>query len=109
MSTLCIPMNLDGTIHDRLGSAPVVATCGIRDGQIVDWTEHPVEWDRTYGVDVPGVHHPRLIRFMRDQGVTDVVADDVCESVQRVMATMGIAAHLHVTGDARTAAGTLST
>lgn len=52
------------------------ATCSLRDGEITDWVAHPVGWDQTYGVDVMGAHHARVMRFVQDHAVTAVVADD---------------------------------
>lgn len=101
--TVCIPLNSDGTIHDRLGQANVVAICHVHDGQVSDWTEHVVEWDTTYGVDVLGVHHPRVIRFLQSNDVDTVVANNVCDIMQSTLPTLGITVHTDVTGDARTA------
>ncbi len=98
---ICIPLNADGTIHDRLGKANTVAICKLEDGQVSDWTEHVVEWDTTYGVDVMGVHHPRIMRFMQDQKVDAVVADNVCDVIQRSLPNVGVTVHPGFTGDAR--------
>jgi predicted Fe-Mo cluster-binding NifX family protein len=103
-TTVCIPLNADGTIHERLGQANTVAICRVCDGQITDWTEHVVAWDTTYGVDVLGVHHPRVIRFLQGNNVTAVVADNVCDVIQTTLPVLGIQVHDHITGDARTAA-----
>jgi predicted Fe-Mo cluster-binding NifX family protein len=101
--TVCVPINVDGTIHPLLGQAPRVATCHVNGGIVSDWTEHAVDWDNNYGVDVLGVHHPRVIRFLIDHDVDTVVADDVCPGVQRVLTTRGVTLHSQVTGDARSA------
>ncbi len=45
--TVCIPLNSDGTIHDRLGQARVVAICQVDGDDMSDWVEHTVEWDTT--------------------------------------------------------------
>jgi len=103
--TVCVPVNTDGTIHNRLGQAPIVATCHIHDGEVTDWTEHAVGWDQTYGVDVLGVHHPAVIRFMQDQHVNTVVADNVCDSMQTVLTKLGLTLQTGITGDARSAVG----
>jgi predicted Fe-Mo cluster-binding NifX family protein len=106
--TVCIPLNADGTIHDRLGQANKVAICHVHDGAVTDWTEHVVEWDTTYGVDVLGVHHPRVIRFLQGNNVNVVVADNVCDIMQSTLPTLGIEVRMHVTGDARQAADQLT-
>jgi predicted Fe-Mo cluster-binding NifX family protein len=102
-TTVCIPLNADGTIHNRLGQANTVAICQVSEGQVTDWTEHVVEWDTTYGVDVLGVHHPRVIRFLQSNNVNTVVANNVCGIMQTTLPTLGIAVYAGVTGDARSA------
>ena len=106
-TTICVPLNTDGTIHQILGQAPVVATCQVDEGMVTDWVEHPVHWDQTYGVDVKGVHHPRIIRFIQENDVNVVVANDVCESMQKVFATLGVTVHLHNDGNGRAAVETV--
>lgn len=100
--TVCIPLNADGTIHDRLGQANSVALCHVDGDTVTDWKEVVVEWDTTYGVDVLGVHHPRVIRFLQENKVDTVVADNVCDIMRTTLPTLGIAVHAGVTGDART-------
>ncbi len=106
--TICVPVNADGTIHDRLGQARVVATCHTHDGAVTDWTEHVVDWDQTYGITDLGVHHPAVIRFLQDQDVTTVVASNVCESMQKVLAKLDVDVHVGITGDARAAVGSMA-
>jgi predicted Fe-Mo cluster-binding NifX family protein len=102
-ATVCVPLNTDGTLTPRLGQAPRVAVCRVDAGAVSDWTEHAVAWDTTYGVDVLGVHHPRVVRFLRDQQVDTVVAADVCESMQQVLGSIGVTVRTGYAGDARTA------
>jgi len=101
--TVCVPLNADGTIHDRLGKARVVATCRVQGAKVSDWVEHTVRWDTTYGVDVLGVHHPRVIRFLKEHKVDVVVANNVCDIMKSTLPTLGIAVHSGHTGDARSA------
>ena len=74
-----------------------------RDGEVVDWTEHAVGWDQTYGVDVMGNHHARVMRFMQDKDVSDVVAADVCDNMRRSLEAKGVTLHVDFAGDARAA------
>jgi predicted Fe-Mo cluster-binding NifX family protein len=99
--TICVPLNPDGTVHDRLGQANTVAICQVSNGVVTDWTEHVVGWDATYGIETLGVHHPRVIRFLQQQHVDAVVADHLCDVMQTTLPKLGIAVHLGVTGDAR--------
>jgi predicted Fe-Mo cluster-binding NifX family protein len=101
--TICVPLNPDGTVHDRLGQANTVAICHVADGQVTDWTEHVVGWDTTYGIETLGVHHPRVIRFLQDHHVDTVIADHLCDVMQSTLPVLGIAIHMGVTGDARAA------
>jgi predicted Fe-Mo cluster-binding NifX family protein len=101
--TIAIPVTTDGAVFERLAKAPVAVTCVLRDGQIVDWTEHAVGWDQTYGVDVMGNHHARVMRFMQEHDVTDVVAADVCDNMRRSLEAKGVVLHADFAGDARTA------
>lgn len=99
--TVCIPLNPDGTIHDRLGQANSVAICHVDGNSVTEWRQIVVDWDTTYGVDVLGVHHPRVIRFLQEHQVTAVVADNVCDIMKSTLPTLGITVHAGVTGDAR--------
>mgnify|MGYP006277404633 FL=1 len=98
---ICIPVNADGTIQGRLGQAHAVATCTVDDSGVRDWVEHTVNWDWTYGVDVPGVNHPRVIRFLQAHQVDVVVADEICPGVERTLGVLGIDVRAHRTGMAR--------
>lgn len=106
-TTIAIPLTLDGAVFDRLAKAPLAATCVLRDGEIADWTEHAVGWDQTYGVDVMGNHHARVMRFMKDQGVTTVVAADVCDNMRRSLEAQGVVVYDGQKGDARVAVTTV--
>ena len=99
--TVCIPLNADGTIHNRLGQANSVAICQVDGDLVSEWTEIVVDWDTTYGVDVLGVHHPRVIRFLQGHQVNVVVADNVCDIMKSTLPTLGVTVHAGVTGDAR--------
>ncbi len=99
--TVCIPLNADGTIHHRLGQANAVAICQVDGDEVTDWTEIVVDWDTTYGVDVLGVHHPRVIRFLQGHHVNAVVADNVCDIMKSTLPTLGVTVHAGVKGNAR--------
>lgn len=99
----CVPITADGDVCSRLAHAAVVATCVLSGDGITEWTEHAVGWDTTYGVTVRGLHHASVIRFLDSQGVTLVVADEVCDSVRNAMKLRGITLIDHATGDPRLA------
>lgn len=103
-TTFCVPVSTEGMVEDLpLGRVHSVATCRVADGQVVDWVEHVVDWDTSYGVDVPGPHHTRVVRFMRDHEVGAVIAGDVCDSVTTVLTHMGVDVRTQATGNAREA------
>ncbi len=52
-----------------------------------------------------GVHHPRVIRFLKEHQVDTVVANNVCDIMKTTLPTLGIAVHPGYTGDARTVVG----
>lgn len=102
--TYCVPITDEGAVDDLpLGRTHAVATCRVVDGQVVDWAEHIVDWDTSYGVDVAGPHHTRVVRFMRDHAVDAVIAGQVCDSVTKVLTHMGVDVRTEIAGDARTA------
>jgi predicted Fe-Mo cluster-binding NifX family protein len=101
--TIAIPVTTDGAVFERLAKAPIMATCVLRNGEVAEWTEHAVGWDQTYGVDVMGNHHARVMRFMQDNAVTDVVAADVCDNMRRSLESKGVHLFADQAGDARTA------
>lgn len=103
MHRVCIPLDLGGAVGGRCGQASSVITCVLNEGEISDWVEHHVAWDNNYGVDVPGVHHPRLVRFLTENKIDLVIADDVCPGVRRTLSVLGIDLREHVTGDPRDA------
>ena len=101
--TVCIPLSPTGTVDGRLGQASAVVLCQVDDGDITRWQEVTVDWAQDYGVDVPGVHHPRVIRFLQSHQVTAVVADQVCEVMQETLPKLGIAVRSGFSGDPRSA------
>ncbi|MGD9956327.1 MAG: NifB/NifX family molybdenum-iron cluster-binding protein [Candidatus Nanopelagicales bacterium] len=103
-TTFCVPVSDRGTVEDLpIGRVNRVATCRVDNGEVVDWVEHVVDWDTSYGVDVAGPHHTRVVRFMRDHEVGTVVAGEVCESVTKVLTHMGVDVRTRANGDAREA------
>jgi len=101
VQTVCIPLADDGTIQGLLAQARSVAICKVDGDAVNDWREYIVGWDTTYGVDVPGVHHPRVIRFLQEHSVNVVVADQACAIMRTTLPALGISLRLGNTGDAR--------
>lgn len=100
---VCIPVASDGTVEHRWGRAPHVAVATVRGSEIVDWTEHAVRWDVLHDTGSEGSHHARVIRFLRENGVTAVVASHMGPPMATSITKLGLALHLGATGDARQA------
>lgn len=100
---VCIPVRGDGTVEHRWGRAPHVALATVRARDIVDWTEHAVRWDVLHDAGTEGSHHSRVIRFLRENGVTDVVASHMGPPMVASITQLGLGLHLGATGDARQA------
>jgi len=105
---VCLPLDTEGNIRGRLGQARTVVTCHLTDEGVAEWTEHSVDWDNDYGVTVHGVHHPRVVKFLRRNEIDLVMADEVCDSIKNTLAVLGIVLREKVTGDPRAAVGMLA-
>lgn len=93
----------DDRIGHGWGRAERVAVAEVVDGQITSWTEHEVGWGMLHDTGTGGAHHARVAKFLREQGVELVVAGNMGEGQQRMLATMKIRVVLGVEGDARSA------
>ncbi|MBI1349672.1 MAG: hypothetical protein GC156_00970 [Actinomycetales bacterium] len=100
---VCIPVTPEGLVGHSWGKAPTVAVAKVSEGEIVDWEIHDVAWDVSHDAGPHGSHHGRLVRFLQDHDVTDVVAGHVGEPMQNTLAKLGVGVHLGAQGDARRA------
>lgn len=103
---VAIPVTADGHVGHSWGKAPRVAITRVTNGELADWTEHDVRWDLSHDTvepgrhgghgehgehgEAPGEHHARIVRFLREQGVTDIVADHVGPGMVRTLEAMRI-------------------
>jgi len=79
-----------GAVGGGLGRAARVALAEVDDGAVASWEEVDVGWDRLHDSESEGVHHARLVRFLRERDVVAVVAGGMGEGMRRALATMGI-------------------
>ena len=86
---VAIPVTEDGGVGRRWGKAERVAVAAVDDGAVTAWE---------------GSHHARVVRFLREHGVTHVVVDHMGAGMVRMMATMGIPVSAPRSADAREAA-----
>ena len=100
---VCAPVTSEGMIDPRWGRADRVAVADVIDGEIVSWQEVEVSWSRLHDEGLPGSHHARVVKFLRDHHVEAVVANHIGNGMVRMLDTMGLPAHLGADGDARSA------
>ncbi len=101
---VCMPVTPTGAVDRHWGKAVQVALARLEDGAVVDWRVVDVGWDRLHDAAGEGQHHARIVRFLRDNGVTLVVAGGMGPPMQNTLAKLGVRIVLGVTGDARAAA-----
>ena len=100
---VCVPVTADGTIDPRWGRADRVALAEVDAGQIVSWTEIEVSWGTLHDQGAEGVHHARVVRFLREHNVQTAIAGHMGEGMRHTLAKMGLRVRLGSTGDARAA------
>ncbi len=101
---LCVPITATGEVDPRWGRASRVAVADVVGGDLQDWQEYDVGWDRLHDEGTDGSHHARIARFLREQGIEAVTANHVGAGMQRMLGTMGVRLLLGADGDARAAA-----
>jgi predicted Fe-Mo cluster-binding NifX family protein len=98
----CIPVTTDGQVAHGWGKAAVVAIARIEEGVITDWRTENVGWGVLHD-DPAGNHHARIVRFLRDNEVTLVVAAHMGEPMQNTLTKLGVRVVMGASGDARAA------
>ena len=100
-----VAVNLAGSaVGAGWGRARVVAVAHITDGQVTDWTEHPVGWDALHDQGHEGAHHARIVRFCRQHGVQVVVTGHLGPPMHRTLIKLGCKVVTGLAGEARAAA-----
>lgn len=105
MSTVnvCVAVAADGSIDPRWGRADRVAIACVEDGQVVRWEEIQVSWGALHDQGAEGLHHARVVTFLRDHDVQLVVAAHMGEGMRHTLEKLGLPVELGHTGDARSA------
>lgn len=105
-SIVAIPVRPDGTTDPRWGKAEFIGLAQTQGSMIASWQVVDVDWNVLHDAGTEGSHHARVVRFLRDHSVTDVVAHHMGDSMFNTLNTLGIQVHLDAHGDARTAVTT---
>lgn len=100
---ICLAVTDDEQVGHSWGKAPRVAVVTVADGAISDFTIHDVAWDVSRDSEPHGTHHGRIVRFLLDNNVTDVVSGRMGDSMANTLQKLGVAAHVGIEGDARAA------
>ena len=110
---IAVPIIHDGTAHPlidhRWGRANWIAIADVEDGQISNWQEIEVSWDKLHDEGTDGSHHARISKFLTANGITMVVADHIGEGMLRMLETMKIKIALESSGSAKEAVKTAIT
>lgn len=100
---VAIPVGPDGTVGHAWGKAAVVAVAAVTDHELTSWTEHEVRWDVAHDAGSHGEHHARVVRFLRDHGVTHVIAHHMGPGMVDTLAKLQILVSAPAAVDAREA------
>lgn len=104
-SPTVVAVNLAGTeVGGGLGRARTMAVAHVADGQVTGWSEHEVGWDALHGQGPEGSHHARIVRFVREHGVTVVVTGHLGPPMHNTLTKLGCKVVTDLAGDARAAA-----
>lgn len=101
--TICVPVTREGLVDPRWGRAERVAVASVRDRRVESWHEYDVGWGTLHDAGPEGAHHARVARFLREHGVSVIVAEHMGPGMARMVAQMGIAVRLGASGPARDA------
>lgn len=100
---IAAPIDRDGQVGHSWGKARTVAVASVVAGQLGEWAEFEVGWDRLHDEGTHGSHHARVVSFLRAHKVEVVAVDHVGDGMRRMLATMRIALVEGVRGPARDA------
>jgi predicted Fe-Mo cluster-binding NifX family protein len=104
VATLCVPITPGGEVDPGWGRAEYVAVAELDATGVHDWREHHVRWGELHEASAEGSHHALIARFLREHGVSIVLAGHMGPPMQAVLEKMGVTVRLGMSGDARAAA-----
>lgn len=102
-SVAAVAVDEDGNVDAHWGRARRLAVAEVEQGVLTRWDEDDVQWDALHETDSERAHHARVARYLKQQGVTVVVAFHMGHGMRAVLERMGITLRLGASGDARQA------
>lgn len=100
---VAVPVTSTGGVTHGWGRAAVVGVAEVRGGEIVSWVEHEVRWDLSHDAGPEGEHHARVVRFLREHGVTHVIAHRMGPGMTHTLGRLGVTVTHPLDPDARQA------
>lgn len=98
-----VAVDEDGNVDAHWGRARRLAVAEVSEGVLARWEENDVNWDALHETDSERAHHARVARYLKQQGVTVVVAFHMGRGMREVLERMGVTIRLGASGDARQA------
>lgn len=87
---VAVPVDPEGAVAHGWGRAALVAIGVVSEGELGQWRVHEVGWDRSHDAGTEGQHHARVVRFLREHAVTDVLVFTMGTGMARTLGRMGI-------------------
>ena len=84
------PVTEDGLSAAAWGKAHWIGVADVAERAVRSWQVHEVGWDESHDEGTHGSHHARIVRFLKEQGITAVVVDHMGPGMVQVMEKMGI-------------------
>ena len=95
------PVTVDGRTAGAWGKAHWLGVAEVTGPRVTSWTIHEVGWDESHDAGSHGSHHARVVRFLKEQGISAIVVDHVGPGMAQVLERMGIPVLPATAGDAR--------
>lgn len=104
---IAMPVTEDEQVAHGWGKAENLAIVDVTDGEITNWKVEHVGWRALHDEGTHGSHHARVVRFCRDNEITDVIVDHMGEGMQNTLTKLGLKLHQTEISGAREAVAAL--
>ncbi len=98
---IAMPVTEDDQVAHGWGRAERLALVDAARGEITAWTQVHVGWDELHDAGTEGSHHARIVRFCRDEGITDVIVSHMGAGMVRTLTKLGLRLHRTTLADGR--------